>query len=126
MTADRFAVVTGAGSGIGRAASLALLAQGWTVVLFGRRIEPLHATRELAADPARADPVACDVTDPDAVEHAFASVRQRHGRLDLLFNNAGGNTPSTSFGDLTWGRLRRSAGRWRKWPRCHWRPTCNS
>ena len=106
MTADRFAVVTGAGSGIGRAASLALLAQGWTVVLFGRRIEPLRATRDLAADPARADPVACDVTDPAAVEHAFASVRQRHGRLDLLFNNAGGNTPSTNFGDLTWSQWR--------------------
>ncbi len=118
-TPSRIALVTGAGSGIGRAAALALSADGWTVALLGRRREPLEETAALAdaalADAALADAalagapamvLACDVTDPGSVDAAFATLRARHGRLDLLFNNAGSNTRATAFGDLTWEQWR--------------------
>ncbi len=105
--APRVAVVTGAGSGIGRAAALALLADGWAVALLGRRPEALEETRALAGEAAgRASAAACDVTDPADVEAAFAAIDRRHGRLDLLFNNAGGNTPSTNFGELSFAQWR--------------------
>jgi len=84
------AVVTGAGSGIGRAVSLALAADGWSVVAAGRRIAPLEATAAMAAEGSgTVTPVACDVTDPASVEALFATARQLFGRVDLLFNNAG-------------------------------------
>ena len=93
-TRIRVAVVTGAGSGIGRASSLALLREGWSVVLAGRRAERLDETRQLAGDDAaRALPVATDVRDADSVAALFARVRAEYGRLDLLFNNAGGGAP---------------------------------
>lgn len=88
----RSAIVTGAGSGIGQACALALLKDGWQVALVGRRMEALMATAALAGDAAaeRALAVPCNVADEDAVAETFAIVKQRFGRLDLLFNNAGG------------------------------------
>jgi NAD(P)-dependent dehydrogenase (short-subunit alcohol dehydrogenase family) len=84
------AVVTGAGSGVGAASALALMDDGWTVVLVGRRAGPLAQTaRRAAAGPGRSDVVAADVTDAGAVERLFDQVVDRHGRVDLLFNNAG-------------------------------------
>ncbi|MGW1790655.1 SDR family oxidoreductase [Streptomyces tubercidicus] len=87
------AVVTGAGSGIGRAVALALSAAGWTVVLAGRRAEALAETSRLAG-PAGPDApaittVPTDVTRPEQVDALFAAVHERFGQLDLLFNNAG-------------------------------------
>jgi NAD(P)-dependent dehydrogenase (short-subunit alcohol dehydrogenase family) len=79
------AVVTGAGSGIGRAAARALIDAGWTVVAAGRREAPLVETLDHAAGMA----VPTDVTDPDSVASLFSRTLQRYGRLDLLFNNAG-------------------------------------
>jgi NAD(P)-dependent dehydrogenase (short-subunit alcohol dehydrogenase family) len=98
---SRIAMVTGAGSGIGRAAALALLADGWSVVLAGRRAEALAETIALSTAAERAFAVPTDVTNPDSVSALFAATRQRFGRLDLLFNNAGSNVPATNFGDLT-------------------------
>lgn len=97
----RIAVVTGAGSGVGRAAALALLAEGWFVVLTGRRREALEQTIGLSAAADRALAFTADVADPASVAALFARVSEVCGRLDLLFNNAGNNTPSTNFGDLT-------------------------
>ncbi|MCW3476666.1 SDR family oxidoreductase [Limobrevibacterium gyesilva] len=100
---SRIAMVTGAGSGVGRAAALALLAEGYSVVLAGRRLGALEETIALAGDNGRrALAVPTDVTDPASVTALFAATHKAFGRLDLLFNNAGGNVPSTNFGDMTW------------------------
>jgi NAD(P)-dependent dehydrogenase (short-subunit alcohol dehydrogenase family) len=86
----KVAVVTGAGSGVGRAVTLALLGAGWHVALAGRRLEALEETVELAGDGVdRTLAVPTDVGDPDAVRALFAKTRETFGRLDLLFNNAG-------------------------------------
>jgi NAD(P)-dependent dehydrogenase (short-subunit alcohol dehydrogenase family) len=87
------ALVTGGGSGIGAAVALALAEDGWQVVIAGRRLEPL---RELAAahPTAKLDPAPADVTDEGSVRELFASTIRRHGRLDLLFNNAGTGAPA--------------------------------
>ena len=99
---QKIALVTGAGSGVGRAAALALLAEGYSVALAGRRREALDETAGLAGgDAARAFAVPTDVTDAGSVAALFAAIGEKFGRLDVLFNNAGGNTPSTNFGDLT-------------------------
>jgi NAD(P)-dependent dehydrogenase (short-subunit alcohol dehydrogenase family) len=90
---DRVAVVTGGGSGIGRAAGSALMRDGWTVVLAGRRREPIEE-----AAPALA--LQTDVRDPASVRALFDSVRSRFGRLDLLFNNAGIGAPGVSLEEL--------------------------
>ena len=87
------ALVTGAGSGIGRACAQALLADGWRVALLGRRLAALEATGQGHAD---ALCLPTDVTDPEAVAQAFAATVSRWGRLDLLFNNAGVFTPGAS------------------------------
>ena len=88
---DRIAIVTGAGSGIGRACALALLAEGWQVALLGRRADALEATKAAAGTAAaHAQVQPCDVADAAQVAAAFDAVAARHGRLDLLFNNAGG------------------------------------
>jgi NAD(P)-dependent dehydrogenase (short-subunit alcohol dehydrogenase family) len=90
MTSN-IAIVTGAGSGIGRACALGLLAEGWHVGLVGRRAEALAETATLAgAHAANALALPCDVTNAAAVGATFDTVVQRFGRLDLLFNNAGG------------------------------------
>ena len=98
--AERVAVVTGAGSGIGRSAALALAGDGYAVVLAGRRAAALEETAALAPH-GRTLVVPTDVTDPDSVASLFAAAKQAHGRLDVLFNNAGGGAPATDFGDLT-------------------------
>lgn len=99
--AQKVAVVTGAGTGVGRAAALALLNEGWGVALAGRRREALDETAGLARA-GEALPVPTDVSDPASVANLFKAVRDRFGRLDILFNNAGGNVPTTNFGDMTW------------------------
>ncbi|WP_030196764.1 SDR family oxidoreductase [Streptomyces sp. NRRL S-87] len=83
------ALVTGAGSGIGRSVALALAAAGWSVALAGRRAEALEETARAAGAEADVLCVRADVTDPGDVAALFAAVRDRYGRLDLLFNNAG-------------------------------------
>jgi NAD(P)-dependent dehydrogenase (short-subunit alcohol dehydrogenase family) len=96
---QKIAVVTGGGSGIGRAAALGLMGAGWSVVLAGRREEMLAQTASLGP-PGKSLAVRCDVSDPASVEALFARVRQEFGRLDLLFNNAGGGVPKTPTEDL--------------------------
>jgi NAD(P)-dependent dehydrogenase (short-subunit alcohol dehydrogenase family) len=98
----KIAVVTGAGSGIGRATAHALLEAGWTVVLAGRRREMLEETAALAqARPPRTLVVPTDVRDPAAVAALFNRVKESYGRIDLLFNNAGTSTRGIPFEDLT-------------------------
>ncbi|MGK9458909.1 SDR family oxidoreductase [Streptomyces sp. G6] len=88
--AQKVALVTGAGSGIGRAVTVELLAAGWSVALAGRRVETLEETAPQApADGGTALPVRADVSRPEDVAALFDAVRDRFGRLDLLFNNAG-------------------------------------
>ncbi|WP_406395835.1 SDR family oxidoreductase [Streptomyces sp. NBC_00887] len=86
---QRIAVVTGAGSGIGRAVALTLEEAGWTVILAGRREEPLEETAAAARGRGDTVCVPTDVTEPDEVTALFSLARERFGRLDLLFNNAG-------------------------------------
>ncbi|SHJ61459.1 NADP-dependent 3-hydroxy acid dehydrogenase YdfG [Roseomonas rosea] len=95
--ADRYAVVTGAGTGIGRAAAQALLAEGWMVAVLGRRLEPLEET---IAGHGRGVAIPADVGDRAQVEAAFAQIKERFGRLDLLFNNAGRGAPAVDFDEL--------------------------
>src|SRR5262245_15511399 len=106
-TTLKVAIVTGAGSGIGRAASLALLREGYAVVLAGRRKAELEAVaREGAreAKGARALAVPTDVGDPASVRALFARTRQELGRLDVLFNNAGIGAPAVPLEDLPYER----------------------
>ena len=104
MASDaKVAVVTGAGSGIGRAVALALLTEGYAVVLAGRRKEPLEETAKQAkAAGSRALAVPTDVSDPASIRALFAKTRQTFGRLDLLFNNAGIGAPAIPLEDLTY------------------------
>lgn len=95
----RIALVTGAGTGIGKAVAVALGAAGYTLVVTGRRREVLE---QVAAEiGSGASAVVADMTDPAAVEALFAGIRDRYGRLDLLFNNAGTNAPPVPLEDLT-------------------------
>jgi NAD(P)-dependent dehydrogenase (short-subunit alcohol dehydrogenase family) len=97
---SRIAIVTGAGSGIGRAAVLALLADGWSVALAGRRREALEAVAQESGAAGRTLCVPTDVAKADAVRALFAAVREKWGRLDLLFNNAGINAPGMSLEEI--------------------------
>ena len=107
---QKSALVTGAGSGIGRAAALALLEAGWRVALAGRRTEALEETRRLAGDACeRALPVPTDVTNEDQVRALFDVIRNEFGRLDLLFNNAGMGGPPVSFDQITFEQWRKVA-----------------
>lgn len=97
----KIALVTGAGSGVGRLSAIALLEDGWTVVLAGRRAEPLQALAvEAAARGQHAVPVPTDVTDPASVQALLDTIEQEFGRLDLLFNNAGVNAPAVPMDEL--------------------------
>ena len=101
------ALVTGAGSGIGRAVSVALAGAGYSVVLAGRRAAELDATAALAEN-GKTLAIPTDVTDAESVRALFARIRQAFGRLDLLFNNAGTGAPPVPFEDLTfeqWNRV---------------------
>jgi|SRR5581483_4672813 len=103
----RIALVTGGGSGIGRAAALALAAEGFTVVVAGRRRDVLDAVAREAASAGRSVvPIPADVTDPTSVDALFAEVRERFGRLDLLFNNAGTSAPAIPIDELTYEQWR--------------------
>lgn len=97
---DKIAVVTGAGSGIGRVASLALAGEGYRVALLGRRRERLEETAALAADPESMLVVATDVGDEGSVDEAFERVAATWGRVDLLFNNAGRGAPPMTPDEL--------------------------
>ena len=104
----KVAIITGAGSGIGRAVSLALLNAGWSVALAGRRADLLADTAGLAGDAAgRALPHPTDVADEASVAALFAATQARFGRLDLLFNNAGTGAPPVPFEDLSLAHWKR-------------------
>ena len=104
---SRVAIVTGAGSGIGRACALGLLAAGYRVALTGRRLEPLQETaRESGAAPSHCLAVPADVTDPTAVNALFARVGEAFGRVDVLFNNAGVNAPGVPLDELSFEHWR--------------------
>ncbi len=98
---NKVAVVTGAGTGIGKAVALALLHEGYAVVLAGRRKAPLDATARAAASESRTLVVPTDVTDPASIKNLFARTKEVFGRLDLLFNNAGMGAPPVPLEDLT-------------------------
>jgi NAD(P)-dependent dehydrogenase (short-subunit alcohol dehydrogenase family) len=105
MSDERFAMVTGAGSGIGKASALALARTGWHLALAGRRREPLEeVAREITALGRRAIAAPCDVGDPEAVKALFALVEREFGRLDLLFNNAGSGAPPLTVDELPYAR----------------------
>jgi len=101
-TVGKVALVTGAGTGIGQAVSLALQEAGYAVVLAGRRIEELRKTAALAK-PSGGEmaPIVADVSNASSVQSLFQQLADRFGRLDLLFNNAGTNVPSTPIEDLS-------------------------
>ena len=101
---SKTAIVTGAGSGIGRAAALSLARDGWTVALAGRRRVALEETAGLIAGPTLVVPT--DVTDPESVAALFAAVATRFGRLDLLFNNAGVSGPFRPIDEISFADWR--------------------
>jgi len=104
----RIAIVTGAGSGIGKASALALLKDGFSVTLAGRRAEALQQTvADAGADGERALAVACDVGKPDQVAALFDQTVERFGRVDVLFNNAGSNAPGIPLEELTFEQWQR-------------------
>ena len=98
---SKVAIVTGAGTGVGKAAALALLADGYRVVLAGRRPEPLAEVIALSGAAERAFAVPTDVSDPDSVKALFDATVAKFGRVDVLFNNAGVSAPGIPLEDLT-------------------------
>jgi len=112
MSSDgRIALVTGAGSGIGRAVSLALQADGYSVVLAGRHAAKLEQTAASAsATGGRTLVVPADVSDPESVRELFVQSREIFGRLDVLFNNAGSNAPGIPMEDLTYEQWSKVVG----------------
>lgn len=100
-THSKIAIVTGAGSGVGRAAALAMLSDGYRVALAGRRPEPLEAVASESGAGDRALAVPADVTDEQSVAHLFQACVQHFGGLDVLFNNAGRGAPAIPLEDLT-------------------------
>jgi NAD(P)-dependent dehydrogenase (short-subunit alcohol dehydrogenase family) len=95
----KIAMITGAGSGVGRAVAKALSAAGWSVVLVGRKREALEETARMLTGESLVTPA--DVGDPEAVKAVFAQTKEKFGRLDMLFNNAGMGTPAMPIEDLT-------------------------
>ena len=103
----KVAMLTGAGTGIGRACALAMLREGYSVVLVGRRPEPLEKTKaDAGAGGERALAASADVSDPASVQALFAKTKEAFGRLDVLFNNAGVNAPGIPLEDLTFEQWR--------------------
>ncbi len=106
---DRIALVTGGGTGIGKETAAALAADGFTVVLAGRRRDPLDAAAAaIAAESGKAVAITADVADKASVAALFTEIRQRFGRLDVLFNNAGVFLPETDFEDLPFADWQRA------------------
>ncbi len=100
---NKIAVITGAGSGVGKASALALATEGWTIVLAGRRFEPLKEVSDLIEQKSGTSlPLATDVSNPTSVKNLFLETKETFGRLDLLFNNAGTNAPGVSLEKLTY------------------------
>jgi len=105
---SKIAIVTGAGSGIGRSAALALLRDGWSVVLAGRRAETLAQTSAMAGKvDGRILAVPTDIAEPVSVKTLFVKTLQTYGRLDLLFNNAGTNAPGIALEELSYEQWRK-------------------
>jgi NAD(P)-dependent dehydrogenase (short-subunit alcohol dehydrogenase family) len=103
----KIAIVTGAGSGIGRAVAIALAHDGWTTVLAGRREKELSETADLCGQ-GQTFVVSTDITVPESVQHLFSQTKKTFGRLDLLFNNAGISAPAKPLEELTldeWQRV---------------------
>jgi NAD(P)-dependent dehydrogenase (short-subunit alcohol dehydrogenase family) len=101
-TQNKVAIITGAGSGVGRASALALLKEGYSVAIAGRRADALQKTIELAGDAScRVLAVPTNVCDPASVENLFAKTVEAFGRVDVLFNNAGTGAPAIPLEDLT-------------------------
>ena len=100
---EKIAIVTGAGTGVGKASSLALAADGWKIVLAGRRLKLLEATASaIEASGGKAIAIPTDTADPLSVKELFKKTQIDFGRLDLLFNNAGTNAPGVSLEELTY------------------------
>jgi NAD(P)-dependent dehydrogenase (short-subunit alcohol dehydrogenase family) len=99
-TKNKVALVTGAGTGVGRAASLALMGSGFKVVLAGRRLDKLEETKKLGEKIGESLPVTADMTEPASIAALFSKMMDSYGRLDVLFNNAGMGAPAVPFEDL--------------------------
>ena len=99
---QKISIVTGAGTGVGKSASLALADEGWTIVLAGRRKDPIEAvTNEIKSRGGNALAIVTDTSDTKSVKGLFEETERAFGRLDLLFNNAGTNAPGVSLEDLS-------------------------
>jgi NAD(P)-dependent dehydrogenase (short-subunit alcohol dehydrogenase family) len=105
-TKGKIVLVTGGGSGVGRSAAHALIKVGYTVIVTGRRADPLIETLEMANVSGHSLAVTADVSDPNSVDALFAKIKEIYGRIDVVFNNAGVNFPSTNFGELTFDQWR--------------------
>src|SRR5205809_200934 len=102
---QKIAMVTGAGTGVGRACALALMKAGYTVVLAGRRRDKLEeVAKEGAAFGGKSLSVAADIADPASIKNLFAETKKAFGRLDVLFNNAGVGAPAVPFEDLPYDK----------------------
>ena len=106
MTEKRVALITGAGSGIGKATALAFLRDGFRVAMAGRHAERLQAVAREAGEGAQTLCVEADVTKPDSVRALFDTVREKFGRLDVLFNNAGMNAPFLPLEEMPYEKWR--------------------
>ena len=99
---QKISIVTGAGTGVGKSASLALADEGWTIVLAGRRKDPIEAVaNEIKSQGGNASAIVTDTSDPKSVKGLFEETKRTFGRLDLLFNNAGTNAPGVSLEELS-------------------------
>ena len=99
---QKISIVTGAGTGVGKSASLALADEGWTIVLAGRRKDPIEAVaNEIKSRGGNALAIVTDTSDTKSVKGLFEETKRTFGRLDLLFNNAGTNAPGVSLEDLS-------------------------
>ena len=99
---QKISIVTGAGSGVGKSASLALADEGWTIVLAGRRKDPIEAVaNEIKSRGGNASAIVTDTSDTKSVKGLFEETKRSFGRLDLLFNNAGTNAPGVSLEELS-------------------------
>ncbi len=100
--ATKIGIVTGAGSGVGRATAHALIDDGWTVVLAGRRLGALEETATLSSAPEQTLAISTDVSDPESVTALFSKTVEAYDHLDLLFNNAGQNAPGILLEDVSY------------------------